>query len=461
MTTPAARDLVVIGAGSGGIATAVRAALHGARVTLFDPGALGGTCVNVGCVPKKAMWIAAELAGAQAIASELGLCAAPKPFDWAAFVERREAYIRNIHASYERRFAEVGVEWIAKRAQLVAADRVEAGGRAYAARHVLVATGSRPSRPPLPGAELGIDSDGFFGLRAAPARVAIVGGGYIGVELAGVLHALGSAVSLFVRGGRLLGGFDAEAASGLTATMAAHGIDMRLRTNITGATRDDTGYRLQLEGGAEAGPFDELIWATGRDPASAGFGLEELGVALDGKGHVVVDAWQDTNVPGVHAVGDVTPAPALTPVAVAAGRRLADRLFGGQADARLDAERVPTVVFSHPPVASIGLGEEEARRRHGEAVHVYRTRFRPMRNALAGREERTLMKLVCVGEDQRVVGIHLVGREVDEILQGFAVAMKAGARKRDFDDTLAIHPTSAEELVLMKEPGIAFVGAAD
>lgn len=456
-----ARDLVVVGAGSGGIATAVRAALHGASVTLLDPGALGGTCVNVGCVPKKAMWIAAELAAAHAMASQLGLCAASRTFDWAAFVERRDAYVANIHASYERRFAEVGVEWIAERARLLAPGRVEAGGRVYEARHVLVATGSRPARPRVPGAELGIDSDGFFALRSAPARIAIVGGGYIGVELAGVLHGLGSQVGLFVRGARVLGEFDAETASELTAAMAAQGIDVRLRTTVTAAGRDGDGFRLTLGDGSSAGPFDELLWATGRHPCSSDLGLEDLGVALDRGGRVVVDEWQDTNVAGVHAVGDVTPAPALTPVAVAAGRRLADRLFGGQADARLDMDQVPTVVFSHPPLASIGCSEEEARRRHGDAVHVYRTRFRPMRVALAGRSERTLMKLVCVGDEQRVVGIHLFGREADEILQGFAVAMKLGARKRDFDETIAIHPTSAEELVLMKEPGIAFVGAAD
>src|SRR5690606_4423347 len=204
----------------------------------------------------------------------------------------------------------------------------------------------------------------------------------------------------------------------------------------------DDGFHVQLDDGTRAGPFDELLWATGRRPSSSGFGLEELGASLDRKGHVVVDEWQDTNVPGLHAVGDVTAAPALTPVAVAAGRRLADRLFGGQPDARLDMDQVPTVVFSHPPLATIGCSEEEARRRHGDAVKVYRTRFRPMRIALAGRSERTLMKLVCVGDEQRVIGIHLFGREADEMLQGFAVAMKLGARKRDLDDTIAIHPTS-------------------
>jgi glutathione reductase (NADPH) len=456
-----ARDLVVIGAGSGGIATAVRAALHGASVTLLDPGALGGTCVNVGCVPKKAMWIAAELAAAHAMASELGLCAAAGPFNWAAFVARRDAYIANIHASYERRFVEVGVEWSTERARLVAPDRVEAGGHVYEARHVLVATGSHPSRPPIPGAALGIDSDGFFALRSAPARVAIVGGGYIGVELAGVLNGLGSNVSLFVRGARVLGDFDAETTSELTGAMSSQGIDMRLRTSVVAAERIGDMYQLRLADGSTAGEFDELIWATGRRASSSGFGLEQIGVAVDREGRVVVDEWQDTNVRGVHAVGDVTPAPALTPVAVAAGRRLADRLFGGQPDARLDADQVPTVVFSHPPLAAIGCSEEEARRRHGDAVRVYRTRFRSMRVALAGRDDRTLMKLVCAGDDERIVGIHLFGREADEILQGFAVAMKVGARKRDFDETIAIHPTSAEELVLMKEPGIAFVGAAD
>lgn len=454
-------DLIVLGAGSGGIATAVRAALHGARVAVIESGALGGTCVNVGCVPKKAMWLAAELAEAQQIAQEVGFAASPGALDWPEFVHRRQRYIENIHASYRQRFATVGVELVNGRGRFVAPHRVAVGTQEFSAPHVLVATGARPLRPPLPGAELGIDSNGFFELRAAPRRVAIVGGGYIAVELAGVLHALGAETSLFVRKGRLLRDFDHESTEVLVAAMRERGIDVRVRCQLDGVRREHDGYAIALGGGEVARGFDELIWATGRAANTAELGLAEIGVELDAQGHVVVDDWQDTRVAGVHAVGDVTGRLALTPVAVAAGRRLADRLFGGKLDAKLDYDNVPTVVFAHPPLATVGLSEQEARRRHGDSVRVYRTRFRPMLSALAGQERRTFMKLVCVGADERVVGIHLVGAAVDEMLQGFAVALKAGARKADFDATVAIHPTASEELVLMNEPGIAFAGAAD
>jgi len=454
-------DLAVLGGGSAGIATAVRAALHGARVAMLEPGAIGGTCVNVGCVPKKAMWLASELAEAQRFAHDVGFAGTAGALDWLAFVRRRDAYIENIHASYRARFAEVGVECIAEYGRFLAPDRIAAGADEFVARHIVIATGSRPQRPSIPGAELGIDSNGFFDLRAAPRRVAIVGGGYIAAELAGVLHGLGSEVSLFVRKRRLLADFDEELVEELALQMKADGIDLRRRQHVDGVAHRDDGYALTLGSGEVVTGFDELIWATGRSANTEDLGLADIGVRVDADGHVVADDWQDTNVAGVHALGDVTGRLALTPVAVAAGRRLADRLFGGKLDAKLDYRDVPTVVFSHPPLATVGCSEEEARRRYGDSVRVFRTRFRPMRAALAGIEKRTLMKLICVGEDERVVGIHVLGLAADEMLQGFAVALKAGARKTDFDATVAIHPTSSEELVLMTEPGIAFVGAAD
>ena len=454
-------DLAVLGGGSAGIATAVRAALHGARVAMLEPGAIGGTCVNVGCVPKKAMWLASELAQAQKLAHDVGFAGTAGALDWPAFVRRRDAYIENIHASYRARFVEVGVECIAEYGRFLAPDRVAAGADELVARHIVIATGSRPQRPSIPGAELGIDSNGFFDLRAAPRRVAIVGGGYIAAELAGVLHGLGSEVSLFVRKRRLLADFDEELVEELALHMKADGIDLRRRQHVDGVAHRDDGYALTLGSGEVATGFNELIWATGRSANTEDLGLADIGVRVDADGHVVADDWQDTNVAGVHALGDVTGRLALTPVAVAAGRRLADRLFGGKLDAKLDYRDVPTVVFSHPPLATVGCSEEEARRRYGDSVRVFRTRFRPMRAALAGIEKRTLMKLICVGEDERVVGIHVLGLAADEMLQGFAVALKAGARKTDFDATVAIHPTSSEELVLMTEPGIAFVGAAD
>ena len=442
-------DLVVLGAGSGGIAMAIRAARLGARVAVLEPGALGGTCVNVGCVPKKAMWLAAELAGAQALSREVGFELPPGRFDWEGFVARRTSYIANIHASYLRRFSELGITLVCARGRFAAPDRVVAGEREFAARHVLVATGGRPRRPAIPGGELGIDSDGFFALRAAPRKVAVVGSGYVAVELAGVLRGLGAGVDLFARGTRLLRSFDRELGEALGKAMQAQGVRLAFDRNPVSATRDADGYHLQFANGDASGPFDELVWATGRVPNTGDLDLARAGVAVDAAGYVVTDQWQDTNVAGVHAVGDVTGRLALTPVAIAASRRLADRLFGGKADARLDYANVATVVFSHPPLATVGLTEDEARRQHGEAVTVYRARFRPMLAALAQREEQTFMKLVCAGADERIVGIHLAGTAVDEIIQGFAVAVKLGARKADLDATVAIHPTSAEELVLM------------
>ncbi len=442
-------DLIVLGAGSAGIATAIRAARHGARVALVEPGAVGGTCVNVGCVPKKAMWLAAELAHAQHVAAAVGFPLDPVALDWPTFIAHRERYIEGIHASYRKRFDEAGIDVVAARGRFLDAHRVEAGDRVLQAGHVVIATGARPQRPQLEGGDLGIDSDGFFALDACPRRVAVVGGGYIAIELAGVLHALGADVQLFVRRQHLLDRFDREIAHALGNAMAARGVAPIFGCEPLAATREADGYRLRFGEDRAVGGFDELIWATGRQPNSADLGLEAIGVRRDERGHVIADEWQDTNVEGVHAVGDVTGRLALTPVAVAAGRHLADRLFGGKPDARLDYANVPTVVFSHPPIATVGLDEAQACSRYGDAVTIHRSSFRPMLGALAGSDERTLMKLVCVGEEQRVVGIHLLGLGVDEILQGFAVALKMGACKADFDATVAIHPTSAEELVLM------------
>lgn len=442
-------DLVVLGAGSGGIAMAIRAARHGAKVAVLDPGPLGGTCVNVGCVPKKAMWLAAELADAQALAREVGFDANPGALDWEAFVARRSGYIENIHASYRRRFADLGIHLVGAYGRFLAPNRIAAGERELSAAHVLIATGARPQRLAIPGGELGIDSDGFFALRACPRRVAVVGGNYIAVELAGVLRGLGAAVTLFARGERLLRSFDADLGDALAQAMREQGIELAFGHRPVAAIEAADGYALDLAGKGRVGGFDALLWAVGRVPRTDGLGAGAIGLALDAGGYVVADEWQNTSVPNVYAVGDVTGHIALTPVAIAASRRLADRVFGGVADAKLDYANVPTVVFSHPPLGTVGLSEAAARKRYGEAVRVHRASFRPMLAALAGREQRSLMKLVCVGAEERIVGIHLFGAAADEILQGFAVALKMGARKADLDATVAIHPTSAEELVLM------------
>ena len=441
-------DLVVIGGGSGGLAAAFRAAGHGARVALLEPGELGGTCVNVGCVPKKAMWLAAQVAGHIELAAQLGFAVGAPDFDWCEFITHRQRYITNIHASYRRRLDEAGIVTVASRGRLVDARTVEcADGVRLRADHVVIATGGRPRRPSIPGAELGLVSDDFFNFSAAPARVAIIGGGYIGVELSGLLRMLGSEVELFARGERLLHGFDRELVERLQENYHQSGIALHLAHDLAALERAGDG-RVRIAGHAEA--FDAVLFATGRQPNTDGLGLEAAGVDTDAAGHVCVDAYQDTSVDGVHAVGDVTDRVALTPVAIAAARRLMDRLFGGVADARLDYGNIPTVLFSHPPLGTVGLTAERARQVHGDDVHEYRADFRDMLHALADMPQRSLFKLVCVGPQRRVVGIHLLGEAADEILQGFAVALKKGITLDDLRDTVAIHPTSAEEVVLMR-----------
>ncbi len=442
-------DLIVIGAGSGGIAGAIRAARLGARVAVLEPSALGGTCVNVGCVPKKAMWLAAELAEAQTLAAQLGFASKPGTLDWSGYIERREHYIRNIHASYRQRFEGLAITVIPERGRLLGGGRVGTDTRELGAGNILIATGARPERLTVPGGEFGIDSNGFFDLRAAPRKVAVIGSGYIAVELGGVLRALGSEVSLFVRTDRVLRQFDADIGEALAAAMTRRGVRIEFRHQLDRVSDEGGTYRIHCRSGAEEAGFDCLLWAVGRIPNTAGLGLDAADVRTDARGFIAVDEWQATSAANVFAVGDVTPAPALTPVAIATARRLMDRLYGGQADRRMDFRDIASVVFSHPPIGAVGLTEAEARAKHGDAVKVYTSRFRPMLGALAGHEERTLMKLICVGEDERVVGIHMIGPACDEILQGFAVAVKLGARKRDLDDTVAIHPTAAEELVLM------------
>lgn len=444
-------DLVVLGGGSGGLAACFRAASHGAKVAMLEPALLGGTCVNVGCVPKKAMWLAADLAERIALASALGfdVPAAPR-LSWPRLLQRRQQYIDGIHASYRQRLQDSGVVHIAQRGRLRDARTVECeDGTRLHAGHIVIATGSHALKPDLPGAGLGGVSDDFFALQAAPARVAIVGGGYIAVELAGVLHGLGSDVTLLVRGKELLSQFDAEMTAQLAQNLRQQGITVRFECQLQALERRAGGIHARLRGGAADALFDTVLFATGRAPSTRGLGLEAAGVALDDNGAIVVDAFQNTSVPGISAVGDVTAQAMLTPVAVAAARRLMDRLYGGQPEARLDYDNIPSVVFSHPPLGSVGLSEAQARGRF-DTVTTYHSRFRPMLQALGEGQARSLFKMVCAGADEKVVGIHLLGEGADEILQGFAVALKAGVTRRQMADTVAIHPTSAEEVVLMR-----------
>lgn len=444
-------DLIVLGGGSGGLAAAFRAAQHGRRVALLEPGELGGTCVNVGCVPKKAMWLAADLSERIGLAAGLGFDVPARPaLDWKELVVHRQAYIANIHASYLKRLNDNGVVRVPRKGRLLDAHTVECSdGIRISAAHILIATGAHPQRPDIPGVELGKVSDDFFHLCSAPAQVAIVGGGYIAVELAGLLQALGSRVTLLVRGERLLERFDAELTAQLADNLCHQGVKVHFNYRLRELQRDGDGVVAYGHDGPREGRFDEVFFATGRRGNSAGLGLEALGIVVGDKGEVEVDAWQTTAVPSVHAVGDIAGKVGLTPVAIAAARKLMDRLFGDQPQAKMDYENVASVVFSHPALGAVGLTEEEARARFDD-VRVYRSNFRPMLQALANGSQRSLFKLVCAGPEERVVGVHLLGEGADEILQGFAVAVKMGATKSCFDDTVAIHPTSAEEVVLMR-----------
>jgi glutathione reductase (NADPH) len=443
-------DLITIGGGSGGLAAAQRAAEYGARALVIERARLGGTCVNVGCVPKKVMWHAAELAQAFRDAPAYGFTVAAPEHDWGKLVERREAYIARLNGIYARNLDKRSVDWVAGNAMFVAPDRVSVDDTEYSAPHIIVATGGEPVIPDLPGAELGITSDGFFALTARPDHVGIAGSGYIAVELAGVLRSLGANVQLFARYDSILRAHDPMLQQGALRSLAEQGVDVQLHAIPTALEQDGRSLTLTVESGKAFGGIDTLIWAVGRRPLSAGIGLETAGVATDPRGYIVTDKFQQTNVAGVYAIGDVTGRVELTPVAIAAGRRLSDRVFGGIDGRFLDYANIPTVIFSHPPIGTVGLTEPQAREKYGDDVRIYTSGFTSLYYGVNEHKPRSEMKLVTVGSDERVVGCHMIGMGSDEILQGFAVAVKMGARKRDLDDTVAIHPTSAEELVTMR-----------
>ena len=444
------RDLVVIGGGSGGLAAAQRAAEYGARVTVLEYAPLGGTCVNVGCVPKKIMWNAASLAHAIEDAPSYGFNIDEGNHDWPALKSKRDAYVQNLNKIYARNLASKNIEHINVSGSLDGANVVRAGDRRIRAKHIIVAVGGSPVVPELPGAELGITSDGFFELEHLPGRVAMVGSGYIAVELGGMLRALGAHVDLFARFDSVLRSFDEMLQSALVETMEADGIGMHWGAAPEAVQRLDDGLWLSAADGRQHGPFDELIWAIGRQPSTHNMGLDLAGVETDTNGYISVDKFQVTNIPNIYAVGDVTGRVALTPVAIAAGRRLADRVFGGMTGRYLDYENIASVVFSHPPIGVCGLTERQAREKYSDDVKVYMSEFVPMFNSFTTHRTKSRMKLITTGNDERVVGCHLFGPGSDEMLQGFSVAMHMGATKRDFDDTVAIHPTSAEELVTMR-----------
>ncbi|MFM7707561.1 MAG: glutathione-disulfide reductase [Gammaproteobacteria bacterium] len=450
--TASRHDLVVIGGGSGGLACAQRAVEYGAKVVLVESARLGGTCVNVGCVPKKVMWNAAQIAHAAHDAEHYGFDLKIGGHDWAALRAARDAYVLRLNGIYERNLGNKNVELVRGHAAFVGPNEVRVGDRLLEASQVVIATGGRPSLPHIPGADLGITSDGFFELDERPQRIAIVGSGYIAVEIAGVFAAFGSEVTMVLRRDRLLRHFEAMLGDGLRQIMQDDGVRFLDHAAPAALERDTDGtLRLLLQDGRIAGPFDAVLWAIGREPIVEGIGLDRAGVQLDASGFIAVDRLQQTNIDGIHAIGDVTGQAQLTPVAIAAGRRLADRVVGGMEGRHLDYSDIPTVVFSHPPIGTVGISEAAAVERYGVTqVKVYNSGFVPMYHALTPRKPRAAMKLVTVGPEQRIVGCHVIGAGADEMLQGFAVAVKMGATKRDFDDTVAIHPTSAEEFVTMR-----------
>jgi len=445
-------DFLVIGGGSGGIAAARRAASYGAKVALVEKTDLGGTCVNVGCVPKKVMWNAAGIAEAIDYAPDYGFEVELKSFRWPELKQSRDAYIARLNEIYRRGLEVSGVDFIHGFAQFHNRNSVIVNGETIGGDHVLIAVGGRPTMPDIPGAELGITSDGFFELEELPQHVAIIGSGYIAVEFAGLLHALGSRVTMLLRGETFLRNFDASLRETLMEEMLASGINILTCIELERLQqRDDGGIDLIGASGEDLVGYDTVIWCIGREPNHGSLGLEEAGVKVDDNDYIVTDEYQNTNIQGVYAVGDVTGRAQLTPVAIAAGRRLADRLFDNQVQARLEYENIPSVVFSHPPIGTVGLSEDEARAQYGEDnVKVYQSRFTNMFFSLSERKQATVVKLVTAGEQEKVVGCHVIGHNADEIIQGFAVAVKMGAHKRDFDNTIAIHPTAGEELVTLR-----------
>ena len=446
-------DLFTIGAGSGGVRASRHAAGLGARVAAAEERYLGGTCVNAGCIPKKLFSYAAHYGEDIGHAAGYGWRVAARAFDWRTLVANKDREIERLNGVYAKLLAGAGITLRRGRATLADAHTVEVDGRRISARYILVATGGWPVVPPIPGAELAISSNEAFHLSELPRRVLVVGGGYIAVEFASIFNGLGVDTTLIYRGERLLKEFDVDLGGFLAGEMENKGLRIRFHSNIARIARaahatDNSALRATLAD-ASVLEADCVMYATGRAPNSRGLGLANAGVNLAANGAVVVDAKFQSSVPSIYAVGDVIDRVLLTPVALAEGMVVAENLFGS-GGRRLDYEGIPTAIFSNPNVATVGLSEAKARERAGD-IDVYRTIFGPLRHQLTGSGEKVLMKLVVDRKTERVLGVHMVGPDAGEIIQGFAVALKCGATKRQFDATIGIHPTIAEELVTLRE----------
>jgi glutathione reductase (NADPH) len=440
-------DLITIGGGSGGVRASRMSAAHGAHVAVIEAGALGGTCVNVGCIPKKLLSYAAHAASEFADARGFGWSVSDAQFDWKTLLANKDREIARLNGIYAKLLQDAGVQVIAGRARIVDAHTVAVGDQTLTAAHLLVATGGHAVKPDIPGAELGITSDQAFHLDNLPRRVVLVGGGYIAVEFASIFSGLGVATTLVHRGGQLLRGFDDDLGKTLAEELGHHGITLIFDETVDELVAAQGNLRVRLGSGRHV-DTDLVMFATGRQPNVAGLGLEQAGVRQARNGAVQVDDFYSSSVPSIHAIGDVIDRVQLTPVAIAEGMALARTLFKRE-PAKLDYDNIATAVFCHPHVASVGLTEAEALQRHG-AVDVFRSRFRPLKATLSGSPGKVFIKLVVAKNTGRVLGAHMVGDEAGEIIQGLAIALKCGATKAQFDATLGIHPTTAEEFVTLR-----------
>jgi len=441
-------DLITIGAGSGGVRACRIAAGHGARVAVVEERYLGGTCVNVGCIPKKLLVYASEFGAAFEEAAGFGWTVAPDHFDWGRLIANKNREIERLNGVYGELLTGSGVRIIDGRATLIDAHTVTVGEQRLSAEYLLIATGSWPVVPPIPGAEHAITSNEAFFLNGLPKSVILVGGGYIATEFAGIFHGLGVQVTQLYRGALFLRGFDHDVRAFLADEMRKRGIDLRFDTDVVAIERTGDGVRATLSNGSTLCAAT-IMYATGRAPNTRGMGLVEAGVKLDAEGGVVVDPYSCSSQPHIYAVGDCTNRVMLTPVAIAEGQAVAETLFNHKPTA-VDYAIVPSAVFSQPSIGAVGLTEEEARTRLGE-IDVYKSNFRPLRHTISGRDERAFMKLVVDRKTDRVAGCHMVGADAGEIIQGFAVALRCKATKADFDATIAVHPTAAEEFVTMRK----------
>jgi glutathione reductase (NADPH) len=441
-------DYFVIGAGSGGVASARRAAAYGARVAIAESVRIGGTCVLRGCVPKKLLIYGVHFHEEFEDARGYGWTIDNVRFDWGKLIAAKDRELDRLNAIYIKMLQDSKVEIIEAHATIVAPHKIKIGSRTVSAKHILVATGGRPEMPQIPGIEHVITSNEALDLKHLPKRIVIIGGGYIAVEFAGIFNAAGVEVTQLIRADMILRGFDGDVRAHLSTEMQKKGIAIQHTTRVVRIDKVSDGYRLMTHEGAFV-EADLVMYATGRVPNTEGLGLHSVGVHLNKRGAVAVDEWQRTTVPNIHAIGDVTDRLNLTPVAIAEGRALAETLFNDN-PIKMDHHCVPSAVFSQPPVGAVGMSEERARLHHD--VDIYRATFRPMKHTISGRDEKTMMKLVVDRTSDKVLGVHMVGPDAPEIVQAIAIAVKAGLTKRDFDRTIAIHPTSAEEFVLMRDP---------